>query len=114
MSNKSPEKSDQSLEEALAKLSPEEARLFAQALELSLRKRRVMLIGNLLAILFLIMGFLWALYVFGSHQRGTFIGWVFLVPFGGAGACLVLFGRLARRLHPKETTPPSSSSEPSP
>jgi hypothetical protein len=91
----------ETLDEALAKLSPEEARLFVQALELAVRKRRVMLYGHLLAILCLIVGFLWALYMYGAHEPGTFIGWVFLVPFAGAGTSMLLFAKLAKRIKPR-------------
>jgi hypothetical protein len=102
---------EETLDEALAKLSPEEARLFVQALELAVRKRRVMLLGHLLAILLLIVGFLWALYMYGTHQRGTFIGWVFLVPFALAGTSMLGFGRLARSLKVREIPAPPEAPE---
>jgi hypothetical protein len=85
-------------EAELAKLSPEQADMFLRALELTLKKRRVMLVGYIAAALAIIIGFGWALYMFGTHQRGTFIGWVFLVPFASAGALFILFGKLAARI----------------
>lgn len=86
------------LEKQLSELSPEEAEMFARALELTLKKRRIMLIGHLAAVLAVVLGFLGALYYYGSQEGDAFIGWVFLVPVGVAGVILLLFGKLAKRV----------------
>jgi hypothetical protein len=85
-----------SLEEAIAKLTPEQADMFMRALSLTMRKRRLMLVGNLLALLMLIIGMLFAFVAYGNRTPGTFVGWVFLVPLASAGFCLWLFGKLAK------------------
>jgi hypothetical protein len=86
-----------SLEEAIAKLTPEQADMFVRALSLTMRKRRLMLVGNLLALLVLVIGMLFAFVAYGNRTPGTFVGWVFLVPLGSAGFCLWFFGKLAKR-----------------
>ncbi len=82
----------------LAKLTPEQAELFLRALELTMKKRRYMLLGYLSAVVAMIVGFVWALYMFGTREPGSFIGWVFLVPFACAGALFMLFGAISRRI----------------
>jgi hypothetical protein len=99
----------ESLEEAIAQLSPEQAEMFVTILEQTMKKRRLMLIGNLAAVVALVVGSLWAFYMFGNRDEGEFVGWVFLVPFAAAGAFLTIFGRLARRASPTIPTPPGSS-----
>lgn len=86
-----------SLEEAIAKLTPEQAEMFMKALSLTMKKRRLMLIGTLLSLFVLIAGTIWAFVAFGNREPGSFKLWVFLVPFGGAGFCMWLFGILAKR-----------------
>lgn len=85
-----------SLEEAIAKLTPEQADMFMRALALTMRKRRLMLVGNLTALLIMLVGMLFAFVAYGSREPGAFVGWVFLVPFGSAGFVLWLFGKLAK------------------
>lgn len=89
---------DADLEKALADLTPEQAEMFVAALELAMKKRRVMLVGNLAAALAILIGMLWALYMYGGHEPGTFIGWVFLVPFAVAGAIMVGAAKIAKRI----------------
>lgn len=91
------EKEGETLEEALGQLTPEQTEMFMRALTHTMRKRRLMLVGNLLALLIMLFGLLWAFYMFGSREPGAFTGWVFLVPFALAGASLTLFGKLAKR-----------------
>ena len=86
-----------SLEDAIAKLTPEQADIFIRALSLTMRKRRLMLVGNLTALLIMVIGMLFAFVAYGSREPGAFVGWVFLVPFGSAGFVLWFFGKLAKR-----------------
>jgi hypothetical protein len=86
-----------SLEDAIAKLTPEQADIFIRALALTMRKRRLMLVGNLTALLIMVIGMLFAFVAYGSRAEGAFVGWVFLVPFGSAGFVLWFFGKLAKR-----------------
>lgn len=96
----------ESFEEALAKLTPEQTEMFMQALDMTMRKRRLMLLGNLLALLCMVGGMLLAFIAFSKREPGTFTGWVFLVPFASAGMCMWFFGRLARtvRSRPLKST----------
>lgn len=93
--------SEEDMEELLGDLSPEQAEMFVQALELALRKRRVMLLGYLATILALVIGMLFAFWIYGNREPGGFVGWAFLIPLLAAGVCLLGFGRLARTLKPK-------------
>lgn len=94
-SPESPE--SETLEEAIAKLSPEQADMFMRALSLTMKKRRLMLVGNLLALFLMIAGMLWAFASYANRETGSFAAWVFLVPFGSAGFCMWIFGKLAKR-----------------
>ena len=85
-------------EKALSELTPEQAEMFTKALELAMRKRRVLLLGYLSALLALIIGIVGALYIYGTREPGTFVGWVFLVPLATAGALMLVFGRISRSI----------------
>ncbi|MCP4446720.1 MAG: hypothetical protein GY811_15440 [Myxococcales bacterium] len=87
----------ESLEEAIAKLTPEQAEMFMNALTLTMKKRKLMLMGTLLALLVLVVGTFGAFVTFANRAPGSFMIWVFLVPFAGAGFCMWFFGRLAKR-----------------
>lgn len=91
-------RSAEELDKELSDLSPEEAEMFVSALTLAMKKRRLMLVGNLASILIIIFGMLGAFYVYGGQQAGTMALWVFLVPFALAGGSMILFARLAKRL----------------
>jgi hypothetical protein len=71
---------------------------FVNAVDRVIRKRRIMLAGYLTALVLLIGGQLAALWIYGSAPRGSFVGWVFLIPFAGVGAVLWVFGRWSRRV----------------
>ena len=86
------------LQKKLEELTPEQAEMFVRALDLAIRKRRMMLLGYVTALVALIAGLIVALYIYGSQERGSFVGWVFLIPAVGAATCLILFGKLAKRL----------------
>ncbi len=108
----------ETLDEAIAKLTPEQAAMFMRALALTMRKRRLVLVGNLLALLLLIIGLMFAFVAYGNRTPGSFTGWVFLVPFGSTGFVLWFFGKLAKRAghqtHQTLIEPLSQASETSP
>jgi len=87
----------ETLEEAIAKLTPEQAAMFMRALNLTMKKRKLMLMGTLLSLFIMVAGTIWAFVAFTHRSPGMFMSWVFLVPFGTAGFCMWLFGRLAKR-----------------
>jgi len=84
------------LAEAIENLSPEEAQFFLLKLEAALKKRRLQLIGYLVAMLVWLVATVFALVYFGSHEG--FTGWVFLVPFFLVGVILFAFGKWAERV----------------
>ncbi len=69
------------------------------------RRRRLMLAGYLLALVLLIGGQIAAFYVYATAPQGSFLAWIFLLPFAAVGLVLWLFGRLARRPKPKPEAP---------
>ncbi len=89
---------DPDFEEKLKELSPQEIELFVLALNQAVRKRRVMLLGYLSALLSVVLGTVFSLVMYAKHEKGTFIGWVFLVPFVMAAASMMIFGRIANRI----------------
>ena len=86
------------IEQRIADLSPEEAKLFAQMLSLALRKRRWLLLGYLLALIAVLFGMVTALWVYGTYGRDHFVGWVFVIPPALAGLVMWLIGRHVKRL----------------
>jgi peptidoglycan/LPS O-acetylase OafA/YrhL len=64
------------------------------------RRRKIMLAGYLIALVLLVGGQVIALYVFSQARPGTFIGWIFFVPFLAVGLTLWLFGWLSRSKKP--------------
>lgn len=94
-----PAMSDEEFAKKLAELTPEQRAMFERALELTVKKRRVLMTGYLATAVALVLGLAWALYIYGrTHGGEQFMGWVFLVPPLVASMVLILFGRLARRL----------------
>ena len=90
---------DAELARKLEQLTPEQAELFVRALRLAMRKRRVLIVGYLATAFSLVLGWLWALFIYGKTSgSGEFMGWVFLVPPAVAAVVMVLFGRISRRL----------------
>jgi len=59
------------------------------------RRRKIMLGGYLVALVLLIVGQVIAFIIVGSAPEGSFLGWVFLIPFALVGAVLWAFGRWA-------------------
>jgi hypothetical protein len=92
------------LAEAIENLSPDEAQFFLTKLEAALKKRRLQLIGYLVAMIVWLVGTVLALAYYGTHDG--FSGWVFLVPFAFVGLILFAFGRWAERVG-KVTLPPA-------
>ena len=85
------------VEKELAQLTPDEARIFLRLIEQALRKRRILLLGYLSALLAMLAGTVLSFYVYGTREPGQFVGWVFMVPLGSVGAILWGFGRWANR-----------------
>jgi hypothetical protein len=91
--------SDEEFAKKLAELTPDQRAMFERALELTVKKRRILMTGYLATAIALVLGIAWALYIFGkTHGADQFMGWVFLVPPLVASFVLILFGRFARRL----------------
>jgi hypothetical protein len=86
------------LAKAVEQLSPDEAQFFLDKLERALRRRRIQLIGYLVAMLVWAAGMLVAMAAYGMESEGHFMGWVFLVPFAAVGAILFGFGRWGDRI----------------
>ncbi len=84
------------LAEAIENLSPDEAQFFLTKLEAALKKRRLQLLGYLVAMVVWLIGTVFALVYFGTHDG--FSGWVFLLPFFFVGIILLVFGRWAERV----------------
>ena len=86
----------QKLAEQIANLSDVEREHFLFQLETVMKKRRMQLLGYLLAMLVWALGMLFALVWYGTHDG--FQGWVFLVPFAAVGVVLWAFGAWTDRL----------------
>lgn len=91
-------RNEQDVAEAISKLTPEEARYFVGILEKSIRRRRIQLIGYLVALVVLLVGMFFALAYYGAAEEGKFVGWVFLLPFLAIGLVFWIFGRWANRI----------------
>ena len=83
---------------AISQLSPEEAAHFVEILERAIKRRRIQLIGYLTGLVVLLVGMFLALAVYGAADVGTFVGWVFVLPFIAVGLIFFVFGRWANRV----------------
>jgi hypothetical protein len=92
------ELNDPELEEKLHGLDSEQITLFVVAVQKAMRKRRILLLGYLSALFSMVLGLAFALITYVNREPGTFVGWVFFVPFLLAGASMLIFGRLANRI----------------
>ena len=92
------------LARAIEKLSPEEATYFLGKLEIAIKKRKVQITGYLVAMGVWVVGMVFALAFFGTHDG--FVGWVFLAPFALVGVVLWGFGKIAERLGQLGDAPP--------
>lgn len=84
------------LARAIEKLTPEEAEFFIARLEAAVRKRKIQISGYLAAMLVWIVGMMFALVWYGTHDG--FTGWAFILPFGLVGGILYAFGKWADRV----------------
>ncbi|HUS30619.1 MAG TPA: hypothetical protein VMZ53_19050 [Kofleriaceae bacterium] len=102
--------SDKHLElaKAIEKLNPEEAAYFLWKLEIAIRKRKIQIMGYLVAMLVWLGGMLFALVYYGTHDG--FVGWAFLLPFVLVGAILFSFGKWSDRIG--KSKPPENVSVP--
>jgi len=80
----------------IEQLSPDAAAFFVAKLEAALRKRKLQLLGYLIALVVWLVGTVFALAYYGVSDG--FTGWVFLVPFALVGAILYAFGRWADKV----------------
>jgi hypothetical protein len=83
---------------AISQLTPDEAAHFVEILERAIRRRRIQLIGYLTALVVLLVGMFFALAYYGAAEEGSFVGWVFFLPFIAVGVIFFLFGRWANRV----------------
>jgi hypothetical protein len=84
------------LARAVERLNPEQAEFFLHKLEAAIRKRKIQIIGYLVAMLAWIAGMMLALVWYGTHDG--FVGWAFVAPFGLVGVILYAFGKWADRV----------------
>jgi len=96
------------LAKAIEKLDPKEAAFFLWKLETMLRKRKIQIVGYLVAMLAWLVGMLFALVYYGTHDG--FVGWVFLLPFVVVGVILFAFGKWSDRIG--KAKPPDTVSVP--
>lgn len=84
-------------EKELEGLSPKEREMLAKAIDLVIKKRRIMAIGYLMAALTILAGGVVAMVAYLWREPGSFWMWTLLLPFAGCGASLWVFGKLAKR-----------------
>ncbi|MGE5184205.1 MAG: hypothetical protein ACM31C_19180 [Acidobacteriota bacterium] len=93
------------LARAIEQLSPDEAQFFLWRLEIALRKRKIQLLGYLVAMLIWLLGMVGALVIYGMSTG--FVGYVFIAPFGLVGIVLYIFGWWANRISKTPRPPPA-------
>lgn len=91
-------KKEDDVAKAISQLTPEEAAHFVGVLEKAIRRRRIQLIGYLTSLAVLLVGMFFALVYYGAAEEGSFVGWVFFLPFLAVGAIFYVFGRWANRI----------------
>ena len=89
---------DPSFAEKLEDLSPDQIAVFVEMLHTAARKQRIMAFGYLAALVALLAGLGLAFVLFANAERGTFIGWVFLIPFTLCATILYVVGRITKRM----------------
>ncbi len=95
------------LAEAVEKLDPAEAAFFLHKLEMAIRKRKIQITGYLVSMVVWLVGMMFALVWYGSHDG--FVGWAFLLPFALVGLVLFLFGKWAERVGNRPPPPAESA-----
>jgi hypothetical protein len=100
------------LARAIEQLSPDEAAFFLWKLEVALRKRKVQLLGYLVAMVAWLVGMVLALLYYGMSSG--FVGWVFIAPFAVVGIVLYIFGWWANKIGatPRPEAPAGPPAEP--
>jgi len=81
------------IEQQVGKLSADEAAVFLRILEVTLKRRRIQLLGYLCALFAVVFGMIFALYMWSKREPGTFIGWVFILPPATGALAIWLFGK---------------------
>ena len=81
----------------VANLSPDDAQKVLEVLEKAMKRRRIQLLGYLVAAFVLVVGMIGALYYYGSQEGEGFVGWAFLIPLGLCGVVLIAFGKWSER-----------------
>lgn len=84
-------------EAELSGLSAKERALLDEAVDLVMKKRRIMFVGYVVAALMVAGGGAFTMIIYLGREPGTFWAWSLLVPFAGVGASLWGFGKLAKR-----------------
>lgn len=84
------------LARAVQQLDPEQAAYFLAKLERAIKKRKIQLLGYLVAMGVWLIGTVFAFVYYGSHEG--FTGWAFLAPFGAVGIVLYAFGKWGERV----------------
>jgi hypothetical protein len=95
------------LAKAIQELSPDEAAFFLWKLEAALRKRKIQLVGYLVAMLLWLVGMVFALAYYG--MASGFVGWVFIAPFAVVGVVLYVFGWWANRVGAAKPPPQATA-----
>ena len=85
------------LARAVEQLTPDEAAFFVDQLNRAIKKRKIQLLGYLVAVLGWFIGMTVAVIVWSTAAEGHFVGWVFVLPFLLVGAALYGFGRWGAR-----------------
>lgn len=95
------------LARAIQKLDPEQAAYFLKRLENAIRKRKIQIVGYLVAMFAWLAGMVFALVWYGTHDG--FVGWAFVIPFGLVGVIMYGFGKWADRVGASAGSPPPKS-----
>ena len=86
------------IKEQVSDLNPEEAAIFLRIMELTLKRRRIQLLGYVCAMFAVLIGMITALYIWSQRDPGQFIGYVFFMPVAGGALSIWLFGRWSNRI----------------
>ena len=85
------------VEKAIQQLTPDEAERFIVLIERALKRRRIQFAGYMVSLLVLIATMIPAMLIVGNAESGTFIAWVFLVPFLLVALLFLGFGKWANK-----------------
>lgn len=79
-------------------IPPEVREAFTKVVLRVERRRKINLLGTLIALLLMLLGLPLALVYMGRAPDGEFRGWALLLPTTLAGVALWIFGKWARKL----------------